>query len=500
MRLFKATYKDREGEIRTAAKWYVEFRDHMGCRRRLAAFTDKKASVEFGRKMDALVICRLAGERPDGDLGRWLESLPSPTCDKLVSLDILDKQRAAGAKSLLSHLADWRNALAAKGDSSQHVRESASRVEVVLRGCGLTYFSEIVPSTVQNYLAGLRQADGGISAQTLNHYLGAMKQFCRWMVAEGRAQRSPIAHLPGLNVRTDRRHDRRALTVKETQQLLAATHNGPTLRGMAGRDREMLYRLALETGLRWSELRSLTRQSFDLEGNPPTVTVKAAYSKHRREDKLPLRETTAVLLRDYLADKLPLAGAFDMPCGGVGAKVLRVDLEAAGISYQDADGLLADFHALRHTFITNLADSGVHPSVARRLARHSDVNLTLSRYTHSTLQGLGDAVESLPDISPQSEVAKATGTEGAVVLGSCLAKQERFSQTKDDQSGQAKNSGRKGVNRRKPLQIQAKTPVEAVEEVVRAEGFEPSAYGLKVSIGGKTGTNAQVSFGPPHTT
>jgi len=480
MRLFRATYKDREGTVRTAAKWYVEFRDHMGRRRRLAAFTDKKASVEFGRKVDDLVICRLAGERPSAELGRWLESLPSPTCEKLVSLDILDKERAASAKSLLRHVDDWGKALTAKGDTTQHIRESKAKVEAVIGGCGFTYFSEIIPAEIQNYLAGLRQVAGGISAQTLNHYLGAMKHFCRWMVVEGRAGRNPIAHLPGLNVRTDRRHDRRALTVEETQRLLAAARNGPAVRGMAGTDREMLYRLAVETGLRWSELRSLTRQSFDLEGNPPTVTVKAAYSKHRRDDKLPLRETTALLLSDYLVDKLPLAGAFDLPLGGVGAKILRADLKAAGISYRDADGLLADFHALRHTFITNLADSGVHPSVARRLARHSDVNLTLSRYTHSTLQGLGDAVESLPDISPQTEVAKATGTEGAVVLGSCLAKQERFSQTKDDQSGQAKSFSRKAVNLRKPLQIQAKTPVEAVEEVVRAEGFEPSAYGLKV--------------------
>ena len=35
--------------------------------------------------------------------------------------------------------------------------------------------------------------------------------------------------------------------------------------------------------------------------------------------------------------------------------MLQADLKAAKIEYQDADGLFADFHALRHTCISNLA-------------------------------------------------------------------------------------------------------------------------------------------------
>ena len=53
---------------------------------------------------------------------------------------------------------------------------------------------------------------------------------------------------------------------------------------MNGPDRAMLYFVALETAFRWNELRSLTAGSFRLEGSSPTVTVSAAYSKHRRED------------------------------------------------------------------------------------------------------------------------------------------------------------------------------------------------------------------------
>ena len=258
MRLFKATYKDRSGETREAGKWYVEFRDQLQRRKRLAAFKDKKASAEFGRKLEVLVACRVSGERPSGDLARWLESLPSALCEKLAALGILDGQRVAASKCLAEHLADWRAALEAKGNTSKHVKLLTARAKALIEGCGFRYLSDIEPACVQGYLAELRDGGNGISVQTSNFYQAALKQFCKWMVREGRASESPIAHLQGLNVRTDRRHDRRALTLGETRRLLAAARKGPALRGMTGADREMLYRVALETGLRWSEA-SLSR-------------------------------------------------------------------------------------------------------------------------------------------------------------------------------------------------------------------------------------------------
>jgi hypothetical protein len=41
------------------------------------------------------------------------------------------------------------------------------------------------------------------------------KQFTRWLVRDRRATVDPLAHLSKLNVSTDRRHDRRALTTEE---------------------------------------------------------------------------------------------------------------------------------------------------------------------------------------------------------------------------------------------------------------------------------------------
>ena len=61
--------------------------------------------------------------------------------------------------------------------------------------------------------------------------------------------------------------------------------------------------------------------------------------------------------------------------------MLRPDLEAAKIRYVTHAGQ-ADFHALRHTYVTSLANAGVKPKALQTLARHSTITLTLEHYTH----------------------------------------------------------------------------------------------------------------------
>ncbi len=166
----------------------------------------------------------------------------------------------------------------------------------MLDGCGFTFWPDLSASRLQAYLAELRNGrtdKPGLSVQSINFYLAACKAFCRWAVRDGRAPDNPLSHLQGGNVRTDRRHDRRALDPDELRRMLDAARTGSVRFGMIGSDRATLYQLAVETGLRAGELRSLTWGSFDLDAGLSTVTVKAASSKHRRDDVLPLKASTA---------------------------------------------------------------------------------------------------------------------------------------------------------------------------------------------------------------
>ena len=66
---------------------------------------------------------------------------------------------------------------------------------------------------------------------------------------------------------------------------------------------------------------------------------------------------------------------------------------------ENASGEVADFHALRHTFITILASWGVHPKVAEQLAQHSIITLTMDRYSHTRLVDLNAAVKKVPSLA-----------------------------------------------------------------------------------------------------
>src|SRR5215813_4781525 len=100
-RLFKTSYTDRKGRKKEAAKWYVEFRDHLDTVRRLPAFASKSASEEFGRNVVKLAAYHKgSGGQQDPALTRWVEGLPRAAREKLVSIGLLDAERAAAGKPL----------------------------------------------------------------------------------------------------------------------------------------------------------------------------------------------------------------------------------------------------------------------------------------------------------------------------------------------------------------------------------------------------------------
>jgi len=325
----------------------------------------------------------------------------------------VDSQRAAGGKVLSEHLKDFEMSLLAKGNTKKQIQMTISRIQRVFKGCTFVLWNDITANQVERFLVDLRQREN-ISAATYNYYLKSMIHFCRWMIENKRGSDNPLQYLKVLNTRTDRRHDRRALEPDEIRRLLEATASAETRFGMDGYQRALLYRLAIETGLRAGELKSLTVSAFDLDGH--TITLEAAYSKHRRQDKLPLRSDTVNKLRGFLSGKMPTVKVFRMP--DKACKMIQADLKEAGIAYVDDGGRYADFHSLRHTCGSLLAVAGVHPKTAQTLMRHSDINLTMSRYTHLFAGQESQAVESLPDLSLPSEQAQEqtkTGTDNDAV-------------------------------------------------------------------------------------
>jgi integrase len=177
----------------------------------------------------------------------------------------------------------------------------------------------------------------------------------------------------------------------------------------------MMYTLAAWTGFRKGEIGSLTLRSLNLDGDPPTATVAACYSKRRRQETQILHLELVQQLKAWILTKpnlepdtplFPVSGRVPVGTERKTHKMMKLDLDAARkqwleqaptkqerrqreqsdfLAYCDHAGKYADFHSCRHLFITSLERAGVSPKMAQTLARHSDIRLTLQTYTHIEL-------------------------------------------------------------------------------------------------------------------
>ncbi len=309
---------------------------------------------------------------------------------------------ACGAK--LSDIDPGKRARREDRERADHALESALRSG---RLASLTLLS------VQTALASLR--DSGRGANTLNHHRAAVRGFILWARKTGRIQDDPLLGLASFNVKEDLRHDRRTISLDELRRLVEAAHSGPTFREMTGPARALCYRMAVASGLRFSELKSIVPESFDFERPTPTVTVLAGFAKNGQTATLPLPRDLADDLRPWVATIPKDRPVFLLPAND-GAAMLRVDLGAANIPYKDGAGRPFDFHSLRCMLATMADQAGVSPRIVQRLMRHSKLEMT-DRYTRPRLADIEGAAAALPCLAPTKEDPEplaATGTEGTI--------------------------------------------------------------------------------------
>ena len=258
MRVFKTTYKDRKGRTRQATTWYVEFRDHLDTVPPAAGLREQGRVGRVGPQPGE------AGRLPQGER-RADRPGPDPVPDGLASADAGEtgRHRPAGRGARCCRQAPGgppgrlRQGSRGKGEHAPFTsRSSPSEPGVSSRAAASGSTPTCPPARCRSTCTSCAQdtdEERGISAQTFNFYLQAVKQFCRWMVKDRRASELPLAHLEPLNVQTDRRHDRRELTEEELPRLLAATRTSDRVcRGLTGRDRYHLYATACGTGFRAS--------------------------------------------------------------------------------------------------------------------------------------------------------------------------------------------------------------------------------------------------------
>lgn len=361
--------------------WWLEFRDHRYLAHRISTqIKDERPARAYADKILQLVDFRRAGLDLTPTLTAWVSRMPARRRDHLLKLEIIDATNTTFG-TLKEHIEAYQAELETRDLNPMHVQATIYQIEQVWAGAGCLTVEGIRPAAVSAWLK--KQRDDGISTSTSNHYLVSAKSFLKWCVDKGRIHRNPLAELRKLKVIHSRRP--RALTREEVGKLLATT---------GGTDRYWLYRLAIETGLRRKQLKSLTAASFDFRAN--AVRVEASESKAGRKAVLPLRLETAKELRPWLKGKSKNKPVLKVHYRS--SEMFARDLHKAKIKRVTPQGTLV-FHSLRHTAITEFARAGVHPKIAQRLAQHASIATTMDVYSHVVDRELREAVDKLSKVS-----------------------------------------------------------------------------------------------------
>ena len=366
-----------------AGKWTCYWKGADGKTHSKVGTTDKAESLRIATKLEDEATRIREGTLDPAERGR----------------------RQAALLSVADHIQAYREDLQAKGDTAKHVTEFANLLTRLLNLASITSVADLAPDRIRAALGkltasrkpGSKKSERPASARTRNKYLSALKAFAQWLEDTNRIDEVPrgLAALRPYNQSEDRRLVRRALTLEELDRLLEAAEQGPpieSIRGpgsrrknldpagsISGPERAMLDRVAMGTGFRAEELRTLTPERFDLVGELPTITVLACYAKNGKEAVQPIATELARRLVPFLEGKEPGKPWLAVPVRT--AKMLRKDLEAAGIPFRDGEGRVLDFHSLRGSFITHMVNRGINPKTVQTLARHSSITLTLDRYT-----------------------------------------------------------------------------------------------------------------------
>jgi len=210
----------------------------------------------------------------------------------------------------------------------------------------------------------------GLSVASLARKLSALRSFCRHLVREGRRLDDPTELLTGPKLR---RRVPDTLSVRDVTRLLEA----PTPTDEYGvRDRAILE-LAYSSGLRASELSSLTLMQVDLENGFVRV-----FGKGSKERIVPLGDSAKSAIGTYLGSARPrlvrARTGSALFLSDRGQAISRKTIWALVKKHAARAGLEKPVktHLLRHSFATHLLSGGADLRAIQEMLGHASITTT----------------------------------------------------------------------------------------------------------------------------
>lgn len=321
--------KDREQRILdTAATYTARYRDGQGIVR----------EVSTG--------CR------DADAARAVLARLEQRAEKVRSGILTVAEDAAidhQATPLTEHFEEYHEHRRALGLNAVRIRNTEARLERLAEECGFSSLKCLRGESLESWLAARKRE--GMSPGTRNEYRQELVGFGNWCVSTSRLTENPFSKVARADARSDQRRKRRAMSEPELQRLLYVAEMRPiaehgrikerkkgkgahdtwklsaldfesfpgavergkeALKGKPallaklqrrGRERALIYKTLVLTGLRRGELASITLGQVQLDGDIPHLVLDAKNAKNREGAELPLRADLVADLRKWIEEK-----------------------------------------------------------------------------------------------------------------------------------------------------------------------------------------------------
>jgi integrase len=291
----------------------------------------------------------------------------------------------------------------------KHVANTRARLNAILDVLPAQRVRDLKPIEVIQHRA--KRLAEGISHRTANLQVDTLRSMLGWAVKVGLIAENPLRNMPRLKENeATKRYQRRALTEDEIEAFLAAAREDDRRNALHRRrvPQEPFWRSLLETGARYGEV---IRVSWaDLDVGKRLLTLRAENTKTRKARVIPMLDGLAEDLDGLRENHITVLGrplrpsdrVFLSPEGCAWpshtvnvTRILHRLLEDAGIDRLDAQGKRVDVHALRHSFASRLARSGVPITHAQKLLGHATIEMTAQTYVHLDPEDLRDAMRRI---------------------------------------------------------------------------------------------------------
>ena len=380
MGVYRPTYTDKKtGKQKHTKVWYYEFI--------FAGRLIKKSS-----KTTSKTVAREAERHRRRELEEGFNGIGDSRSDRVTNL------KASAATFLADYAARQPKSVTFANYALRHV----------IRLLGDLMAVDVADRVVLKYQTD-RLAEGA-SPKTINEEVGFLLRLLS--VSQAGALRAQLKQQKKLKLKVEKTVGR-AFTVEEKSALVSST-KAPNRRS---KGINLATMLALHAGLRDKEIRTLQWTRLDLEKRIVTVgETKTAAGTGRT---IPMNADLLTAAVEYSKWYVGRFGStkhdwYVFPFGktaGQDPTRPQTSMKTAWRNTRADSGVTGRFHDNRHTFVTDLAESGAGDQVIQDMAGHVSKDM-VKHYSHIRTEAKRRAVEKL--VAPSGETGNLPRNSGTV--------------------------------------------------------------------------------------